>query len=758
MARKLFMFSFLCLSIIIFTSLPVYAEVHIPLNVDLKQKIPANIAENGENDRAVVSNNTIYIPEGQGNKITAINALDGSIKWEYSTNAATAYYQFTAVDDILFFQANGTLTVLKDNGTEASVLWTKPYQGSQFTIEGSTLYFFKGGKIAAVDVLTGSEKWEYSLPTREKPHSNIVIGNGKVYFVTDNQIDMERKMYALNAATAQALWTTTSIDYYAQKLSYSDGKLYVKSYKEMNAFDATNGTFQWKFLVQENFDFEMNANTIFTKTSDGNVSAYDRTTKALLWKVKVGSSSRGPIIVTPMHIVVNSDGSIKWLDIKNGQISRTMTAPGENYQPFTAVDGALVAIDSSYNLYYYTAANDTEKPSLVLDKVPNRFSPYEVDRALIHFSLSEDSYIKMSVKNSQGQVIRTIDFGLVNGGWVDQYWDGKDDNGQIVPYGLYTLSFQLKDLAGNEATIENTAKKINIADGKGTTVNETVSRKGPGTTYDIQTTVPVGTQLIILDETTDWFKVSFYVNSIGYEGYIQKSVVATRTNPNPSSNTDNTAIIYSVQSGDTLWKIAQKFGVTAQAIVDANNLDPTKYLYVGQKLTIPVQKVQPEQPTTVTYTVQSGDTLWKVGQKYGVTAQAIVDANNLDPTKYLYVGQKLTIPVQKVQPEQPTTVTYTVQSGDTLWKVAQKYGVTAQAIVNANKLDPAKYLYVGQKLIIPTATPEQPTTVTYTVQPGDTLWKVAQKYGVTSQAIVAANKLDPTKYLYVGQKLIIPAK
>ena len=197
--KKLFMFSFLCLSFIIFTSLPVSAEVHIPLNVDLKQKIPANIAENGENNKAVVSNNTIYIPEGQGNKITAINALDGSIKWEYSTNAATAYYQFTGVDDLLFFQANGTLTVLKDNGTGVSVLWTKPYQGSQFTIEGSTLYFFKGGKIAAVDVLTGADKWEYSLPTREKPHSNIVIGNGKVYFVTDNQIDMERKMYALNA-------------------------------------------------------------------------------------------------------------------------------------------------------------------------------------------------------------------------------------------------------------------------------------------------------------------------------------------------------------------------------------------------------------------------------------------------------------------------------------------------------------------------------------------------------------------------------
>ena len=316
MARKLFLSSFLFLSFFIFTSLPVSAEVNVPLQVDLKQKISANAVEYGENNKAVVNNNTIYIPERQGDKITAMNALDSKIKWEYSTNAATAYYQFTGVEDLLFFQANGTLTVLKDNGTGVSVLWTKPYQGSHFTIEGSTLYFFKGGKIAAVDVLTGSEKWEYSLPTREKPHSYIVIGNGKVYFVTDNQIDMERKMYALNAATAQALWTTTSIDYYAQKLSYSDGKLYVKSYKEMNAFDANNGTFQWKFLVQENFDFEMNANTIFTKTSDGNVSAYDRTTKALLWKVKVGSSSRGPIIVTPMHIIVNSDGSIKWLDTK----------------------------------------------------------------------------------------------------------------------------------------------------------------------------------------------------------------------------------------------------------------------------------------------------------------------------------------------------------------------------------------------------------------------------------------------------------
>jgi LysM repeat protein len=133
--------------------------------------------------------------------------------------------------------------------------------------------------------------------------------------------------------------------------------------------------------------------------------------------------------------------------------------------------------------------------------------------------------------------------------------------------------------------------------------------------------------------------------------------------------------------------------------------------------------------------------------------------NNLDPNKYLYVGQKLIVPATVSQPEQPAATTYSVVSGDSLWKIAQKFGVTAQAIVDANKLDPTVYLFVGQKLIIPgVAQPELPAVTTYAVVSGDTLWKIAQKYGVTPQAIVDANKLDPTGYLYIGQKLIIPSK
>jgi LysM repeat protein len=776
MAKRLIaMMSVLFLFFLSFTSMSAAANGDVPLNVDLKQKIATDLLPYHEYNRAVVQKQSIYIPERQGNKITAVNALDGKVKWEYATNGNTAYYSFAGAGDVLFFQANGTLTALKDNGSGAVVLWTKPYHASNFTIDGGNLYLFKGNSVAALDLQTGTEKWSYALPAREKQHSNIAFGNGKLYFVTDNQIDMERKMYAMNAATAQVLWTTNSIDYYATKLAFADNKLYVKSYKEMNAFDANNGLFLWKFLVQENFDFEMNASTIFTKTSNGTLSAYDRNTRALRWTYKLGSSSRGPLMVTSSHVLANGDSSIKWLDIQSGQLARNLTAPGTNIQPYAAAEGALVAIDSSYNLYYYASANDTVKPVLTLDSVPARFSPIEVGTGRIFFHLSEDAYVKMLVKNSQGQVVRTIDYGLLNASWNEKYYDGKDDSGKTLTYGEhYTLAFELKDLSGNEAVSENLAKKMHIADIRGTTVEQTIARKGPALSNDVLVSVPSGTQLTILEETADWYKVNFYVDSRGYEGFVLKNAVATRSNPDPKANSGS-QLVYSVVSGDTLWKISQKFGVSIQAIADANKMDPAAPLMVGQKLIIPGAAAQPTpapeptpapQPSPVVHSVVSGDTLWKISQKYSVSIQSIADANKMDPAAPLMVGQKLTIPgtaqpapTPAPEPAPAPTMTHSVQSGDTLWKIAQRYGVTIQAIADANKIDPAVPLMIGQKLIIPGPAPAPvPTpTVTHTVQSGDTLWKIAQQYGVTIQAIADENKLDPAQHLYVGQKLVIPA-
>ncbi|MGQ9584620.1 MAG: LysM peptidoglycan-binding domain-containing protein [Anaerolineae bacterium] len=95
-----------------------------------------------------------------------------------------------------------------------------------------------------------------------------------------------------------------------------------------------------------------------------------------------------------------------------------------------------------------------------------------------------------------------------------------------------------------------------------------------------------------------------------------------------------------------------------------------------------------------------------------------------------------------------------VRWGENLTWIAARYGVTVWDIMQANGLTNADYIYVGQRLIIPApSTPAQPTY--YTVQAGDTLSGIAWRFGTTVEAIMRANYLT-TWYIYVGQQLVIP--
>lgn len=105
-------------------------------------------------------------------------------------------------------------------------------------------------------------------------------------------------------------------------------------------------------------------------------------------------------------------------------------------------------------------------------------------------------------------------------------------------------------------------------------------------------------------------------------------------------------------------------------------------------------------------------------------------------------------------------LTYTVKANDTLWDIAAAYGISVDALTAANpSLDP-QLLHEGQVLVIPGGqTAPAPATdgATHTVSPNDTLWDIATAYHVSVDALVAANPgIDP-KTLQNGQVLIIPA-
>ena len=124
----------------------------------------------------------------------------------------------------------------------------------------------------------------------------------------------------------------------------------------------------------------------------------------------------------------------------------------------------------------------------------------------------------------------------------------------------------------------------------------------------------------------------------------------------------------------------------------------------------------------------------------------------------------------------PEAITYTVQKGDSLWKIARRNGCSLQALMEANRelLKNSDRIYPNQKLIIPTsdATPnvplwQQPATLpnsgayrTYKVQKGDSLWKIAHENGCSLEELVILNNIsaDRVKLIYPGWKLLIPEK
>jgi len=111
----------------------------------------------------------------------------------------------------------------------------------------------------------------------------------------------------------------------------------------------------------------------------------------------------------------------------------------------------------------------------------------------------------------------------------------------------------------------------------------------------------------------------------------------------------------------------------------------------------------PISPAVCHYTVQAGDALAEIARTYGTTPEYLASANGIRNPNILILGQRLVVPCKDAQPVPPgdACTWYTVQRGDTLTKVAAKYGSTVQAIAQRNGLRNVNLIYVGQRLCVP---------------------------------------------------------
>ncbi len=118
-------------------------------------------------------------------------------------------------------------------------------------------------------------------------------------------------------------------------------------------------------------------------------------------------------------------------------------------------------------------------------------------------------------------------------------------------------------------------------------------------------------------------------------------------------------------------------------------------------------------------------------------------------------------------------VVYYVRPGDTLWAISSRYGVTVYKLIELNPGINANALWAGQVIIIQNGNPWVPNpgtggsgipagtgsgtgTRTHIVEPGDTLWAIANRYGVSLQALMSANGITDANVIWAGQRLVIP--
>ena len=177
---------------------------------------------------------------------------------------------------------------------------------------------------------------------------------------------------------------------------------------------------------------------------------------------------------------------------------------------------------------------------------------------------------------------------------------------------------------------------------------------------------------------------------------------------NPTGTINTETITYTVQRGDALWAIARRYGTTVGEIAEINNISNPNLIYPGQELRITTNSTTEGEETRGTgdiiYTVQRGDTLSKIAREYNVTVAHIVELNDITNPNLIYPGEKLRITESDVTNLSPIPKnnysTYTVRRGDTLSGIARRFGVSVNYLVTANNIQNPNLIFPGQILIV----------------------------------------------------------
>lgn len=234
------------------------------------------------------------------------------------------------------------------------------------------------------------------------------------------------------------------------------------------------------------------------------------------------------------------------------------------------------------------------------------------------------------------------------------------------------------------------------------------------------------------------------------EGVVRAVLEYTGYEEVPNTESD----LYVVKKGDSLWSISKKYGISVDELKRLNNLS-NNLLSVGQTLRVSGSSLTNNE----IYIVKSGDTLYSIANRFDISVDNLRRYNNLT-SNAISIGQQLYIPTGQMVDEVIGTNydTYVVKTGDSLFSIASAYGISVNDLRNINNLT-SDTLFVGQQLLVPISSDIVDTSITnyidYRIVSGDTLYSIANRYGVSVDELKIINNL-PNNNLSVDQVIKVP--
>ena len=152
---------------------------------------------------------------------------------------------------------------------------------------------------------------------------------------------------------------------------------------------------------------------------------------------------------------------------------------------------------------------------------------------------------------------------------------------------------------------------------------------------------------------------------------------------------------YTIQSGDSWWSIANRFGMDMYQLAQLNGMSINTVIHPGQKIRVKgtiKNGAKPVKNTNISsYVVKPGDSWWSIAAKHGLSMYALASRNGKTIYSVIHPGDRLTVIGQ-------TTRIYTVKSGDTLSAIANKLGTSVNSLASRNHISNINWIYAGQRL------------------------------------------------------------